>query len=313
LTAGGRALVRRHEGRNVASHTDLLERFRLAGAAAPNGLFKFFRYGTDQHKQWVHRLLQHNEIYFSTQKELNDPFELKVHVIPDPDRGAARKALKTAALRGAKQNKRPWREAVKAQEMAGRVDLEAAYRKLQDMHNTRMETQAFILCFCGTRKNILMWSHYADGHKGLCVHFDSAVYPLVGAAGVEYRRRYPVTHFPSESAGGEDDLLIKSILTKSRRWRYEKEFRLFAVRMGDPPLAAWWVDMPWDQPNDRTAHKAFLPRNAITGVTIGASMPQADRESLIAICGLKRPQIKIEIARVSDSRYSLLFDPLKLD
>jgi hypothetical protein len=288
----------------------LLKRFRLAGVAAPNGLFKFFRYGTDQHKLWVHRLLQHNEIYFSTQKELNDPFELKICVKPDPDRGRARKALKTAALRGAKQNKRPWREAVRAQQMAERADLDASYRHLQDLHNTRMETQAFILCFSGTRKNILMWSHYADGHKGLCVHLDSRVYPLVGAAGVEYRRSYPVTHFPSESAGA-DDLLIKSILTKSHRWRYEKEFRLFAVRMGDPPLGAWWVDMPWDPPNDRTAHKAFLPRNAISGITIGASMPQPDRDSLIAFCRSKRPDIKIDIAQVSDSRYSLRFDPLK--
>jgi hypothetical protein len=290
---------------------ELLKRFRLAGAAAPSGLFKFFRYGTDQHKQWVHRLLQYNEVYFSTQKELNDPFELKVRVMPDPDRGKARKALKTGAFRGAKQNKRPWHEAARAQGMAERADLDASYRKLQDLHNSRMETEAFILCFSGTRKNILMWSHYADGHKGLCVHFDSRVYPLVGAAGVEYRRRYPVTHFPSESAGGEDDLLIKSILTKSHRWQYEREFRLFAVRMGNPPLPAWWVDMLWDPPNDRTAHKAYLPRKAITGVTIGALMPQADRESLIAFCRSKRPQIKIEIARVSDSRYSLHFDPPK--
>lgn len=294
----------------MASQKELFKRFRYAGASAPNGLFKFFRYGTDQHKQRIHRLLEYNEIYFSTRNELNDPFEIKVGLAPDPDRKKAVKALRKSAFLGAKQNKRPWREAVKAQERAGRADLETSYRNLQDLHNARLEKEAFILCFCGTRKNILMWSHYADGHKGLCVHFNTKVRPILGALAVKYQRDYPISHFPSESPGQEHDFLEKSVLSKSHRWRYEKEYRLFSLRMGDH-RTAWWLDLLWSPRNDRTAHKAFLPRNAISGITIGASMPPTDRDSLIAFCRSKRPDIRIEIARVSDSRYSLHFEPLK--
>ena len=30
-----------------------------------------------------------------------------------------------------------------------------------------------IRCFSATYNNILMWSHYADGHRGLCIEFDA--------------------------------------------------------------------------------------------------------------------------------------------
>jgi len=29
-----------------------------------------------------------------------------------------------------------------------------------------------VLCFSRRWNNILMWSHYADGHKGICLGFD---------------------------------------------------------------------------------------------------------------------------------------------
>ena len=35
-----------------------------------------------------------------------------------------------------------------------------------------MEQSYGILCFCRTKRNPVLWSHYADKHKGMCLGFD---------------------------------------------------------------------------------------------------------------------------------------------
>jgi hypothetical protein len=72
-----------------------------------------------------------------------------------------------------------------------------------------------------------MWSHYSDGHKGLCLEFDTKYFPFEDVSKIHrviYQNRYPVLSpvafiikdfFPFEPA-----------LTKSRNWKYEKEWRI---------------------------------------------------------------------------------------
>jgi hypothetical protein len=80
-----------------------------------------------------------------------------------------------------------------------------------------------------TNSNILLWSHYADSHKGFCIEFDRASDNDLGnsekAKPVQYEKHYPVIKLAElidDSVPIEKALLIKSV-----NWKYEQEWRLF--------------------------------------------------------------------------------------
>jgi hypothetical protein len=85
------------------------------------------------------------------------------------------------------------------------------------------------------RDNILMWSHYANKHAGLCLELRRTE-DLEYALRVTYSERSPVLDFfaieGALSHGGQaaetvKDEFIKAIyLTKAVGWRYEAEWRL---------------------------------------------------------------------------------------
>ena len=87
-------------------------------------------------------------------------------------------------------------------------------------------------CFSLIKDNMLMWSHYADKHKGLCLEFDV----LADTTDV-FRLLMPVqyTNVRESCNYVRDDFsyIRRFALTKSLDWSYEKEYRSLAVRLLD--------------------------------------------------------------------------------
>lgn len=96
-----------------------------------------------------------------------------------------------------------------------------------------------IRCFCIGRgnepvKNILMWSHYADEHKGFCIKYKLSNYFYKEDDTNENRHMY-LKKIKYENV--KFDLSIKSIntnlafATKKKDWKYENEARLIVYDM----------------------------------------------------------------------------------
>jgi|GEM_PF-4587104 hypothetical protein len=90
--------------------------------------------------------------------------------------------------------------------------------------------RARITSFCagevrGTDEEILMWSHYGDRHRGICLEFDFDP---------SLRWLHPVSYYaqrPSFEALFESDpSFVKSMTTKSLVWKYEHEYRIIRDR-----------------------------------------------------------------------------------
>jgi hypothetical protein len=88
-----------------------------------------------------------------------------------------------------------------------------------------------IACFTEKKDSVLMWSHYADCHKGLCIEYDFK--------SLDYRNPlklflYPVIYADkvfdaTESfltTSGHMDIFKYAALTKFQDWSYESEWRL---------------------------------------------------------------------------------------
>ena len=101
--------------------------------------------------------------------------------------------------------------------------------------------------------NILMWSHYADNHKGICLLEFARNNPLIcHARPVRYRKEYP-EWTPHAIMDGNT---IEPVLTKARDWCYEREFRIIASDLEGPT---------------KLYHGTFikLPPSALTAIIIG--------------------------------------------
>lgn len=77
----------------------------------------------------------------------------------------------------------------------------------------------------------LMWSHYADEHRGLCIEYDLTHNACSQIRPVDYRRArsIKVTELMQwklqKSAEAEQNVLDTYFFAKSPQWRYEKEWR----------------------------------------------------------------------------------------
>lgn len=83
-----------------------------------------------------------------------------------------------------------------------------------------------LLCFSPHWRSPVMWSHYADRHRGVCLGFDIVDSQAVR---VEYNnQRIPVAYKAGNSVNGLDaDFANRVLSTKFEHWRYEEEIRLF--------------------------------------------------------------------------------------
>ena len=85
-----------------------------------------------------------------------------------------------------------------------------------------------LLCFSRDWHNPVMWGHYAEGHRGLCLGFDVDDRT---AMPVEYvARRLPFDHYLAPEMSEEEvrALAARFASTKYSHWRYEKEVRCWA-------------------------------------------------------------------------------------
>jgi len=84
-----------------------------------------------------------------------------------------------------------------------------------------------VLCFCRHWHNPVLWSHYADRHRGICLGFDV---PEISIKAVNYvATRSPMQFPPTE------ETIQKLLFTKYRDWKYEEEWRgWFRLETRDP-------------------------------------------------------------------------------
>lgn len=88
-----------------------------------------------------------------------------------------------------------------------------------------------ICCFSRINDSILMWSHYADSHRGFCVEFSmdpnepADIHPL----DVCYQEDFVKLNFHRDP----DNSIVNMIYTKSIHWQYEEELRILDNNLTD--------------------------------------------------------------------------------
>ena len=75
-----------------------------------------------------------------------------------------------------------------------------------------------LLCFSKSWRNLVLWSHYADEHKGICLGFDVPESCL-------HEVKYVPGRLQFEQLVADEDQLQQLLRTKFKDWGYEAEYR----------------------------------------------------------------------------------------
>jgi hypothetical protein len=100
------------------------------------------------------------------------------------------------------------------------VDLsDREFRKAMKETKAQISKTKGLLCFSKTWKNPLLWGHYADKHRGICLGFEVS-------GDILEKVTYVKERFP-RPAVFDEEFMKKVLFTKFDHWRYEQEYRVY--------------------------------------------------------------------------------------
>lgn len=167
--------------------------------------------------------LEDNSLYFNIVNYFNDPFD------SFPNIKMSQKTLKNNL------KKRP--------EFSNKKEKSIPTIKSDKItilsHSFPLTKLFGITCFSSNSCNLLMWSHYSNSHKGICLGFDineNNLYDFILNSDdiylmlkrVTYLKNRPQIIFSNNNKQNFPKKFTEAILIKDTLWRYEEEYRLIA-------------------------------------------------------------------------------------
>lgn len=254
---------------------------------------KFYKYHSLNGSSALHLIstLLNKEVHFSSPQSFNDPFDCK----PRYGENLTRELFIENFIRIGK------RKFLYLKEEMLFSHAEAAWNKNYTEHGS---VEALILSiqkemgvllgsaaiYCVSEKNddILMWGHYADSHRGICLEFDSGSKFLENAMRVDYEDTRPVVQvFAHEE---KLDNMRKSLLVKSEQWKYEKEWRV--VELSKP-----------------VGLRKIEDKN-LTGIIFGSAISESLQNTIRNICKKHPTPINLYKATPDDFEFKLRIELL---
>ena len=157
---------------------------------------------------------------------------------------------------------------------------------------TSFRKKCSVLCFSEICDSSLMWSHYSDSHRGLCVQFDATILKGSGfqVFEVKYTKNYPVFN-PYREITSTDNIFIEKIsLTKSHDWSYEKEHRaIFPLR--------------------KNGYVSFNPESVVR-IILGCKTTKENEEKIHELVGRLCYKPLIVRAKQHEKDYKLVIPPI---
>jgi hypothetical protein len=241
-------------------------------------LWTLFRFR--QVNEWLWREMLESAFFHNAPEDFNDPFDCRVNT--------------ERALARAFQRELPSER---------RKTLEDFQRRFSQKPPSDFDLG--VCCFTNNAEDPLMWAHYADKHRGVCLTYKIPAdyfmnkYPqsetepfFVGSEKVHYGddayTDWLGSGDMSQSPYEPIELAAsRTLVTKAECWEHESEYRTIVSK------SRWAM--------------RFEP-SFLSGVIFGLRTPEADKKKVAAIALLNNPHVELAQAKVSTDRdFALTF------
>lgn len=164
-------------------------------------------------------IFQSHALYFPYPTQLNDPFDCQIQPVTCTPAEIAAFVQQNNAGRSNSDMRAMVAEATRDPD-AFRGSINDSMRKFIN--------KVGVCSFTTNFDNLLMWAHYTESHKGLCLGFDVTQDPDLFDVPLQVQYApYPVYNHLTDSS----QLAYKVLATKSDHWAYEEEVRVMKIPM----------------------------------------------------------------------------------
>jgi len=215
---------------------------------------KLYRYRTLNNLNFIKEEICDGKIFLAHPKDLNDPFDscsVLAHNVPKVYFG--NKANFQEQFRGKIPEKEfcdifkseEWYEKMmlyvalesvgsgREQDLKNAMDY-AVMKQIEQLNNAvsdMVRNSASLACFTETNTNLPMWNHYAQGHTGICLEYDTKciedIYITNRLFPVIYTKKLPDgVKILTDKEHSKYHFMEHFLIHKLNDWRYEQEWRL---------------------------------------------------------------------------------------
>ncbi|MBQ8057541.1 MAG: DUF2971 domain-containing protein [Ruminococcus sp.] len=195
--------------------------------------------------------LKANKIWFSAPCNFNDVFDCDILI---DDNQVFQNTLELIP------NKREFRKGSSKWRMLNQK-ISKGLRKLR-ANFEKMKTTIGVFCLSELDDSLLMWSHYANNHCGICVEYELlSINKQLGFSPVPViysSERSSIRSInPNTIDTDTKSVFIKSLISKSPEWSYEKEWRIIQDKGA--------CGINWNTENKGALRDMVRPRSVILG------------------------------------------------
>lgn len=262
----------------------------------PETFYKYRTWSDENHQ----RILRNNEIYFASGNDFNDPFDCDIRLRYD--------LLPKDEMRERMEiNIRGGHPEMKRRERRKLINVVYKQKRWKDPSHVRWVQEQVadkigIFSASARRDSVLMWSHYADSHRGFCVGFSTSHFSkfcnaipsrgevpiIVQGRIVGYRDEYPLIIPRMQDI---EEYVYTPMNTKAKEWQYEQELRFFAITGG-------------------ARFSLEIPKAVITEVILGCAMVKEQVMEIQEVLVNKLSHVKLYQAEKKEGAFALDFREL---
>lgn len=228
---------------------------------------KLYRYRSNLNWKHTMSIIEKNEVYLCPLDKQNDPFEFECN-------DSFGEIVKQTPLLKEGADIALMNHAIYSQEMWN--------KKCEEYYSYKAKMS--IACFCEDKDNLLLWAHYANSNKGICIEYSALdllqcfqcfLLPVI------YQKTLPSFPDINEiSALSPYRIAFERSSTKSEIWSYEKEWRIIRCL------------------ETTENHCVSFPKP--TSVYLGANASKVLANRVLEVCVAK----KIPLYKMKPDRYS---------
>jgi len=245
---------------------------------------------------------ENSTLYFASQKELNDPFDLKIRkkleLMPREDI-----ILKHLYYRGRVERNKNFDSLWKIADLEYKQNIvkdkdHYINMSLLDLEEWGKAIDRRIFCLSERNNDILMWSHYSNSNQGFCLGYDSnklkSFFEQKFNENSELLKVHYFDEYPEIKPyiGKSNDYIIKRLASKSNIWSYEKEWRLIIYNPKKPVIQ--------------------ISNEIVEEIILGSCVSENTEKKILTIQRKEYPHAKVFKVEPDDSEFKLNVIPYEV-
>jgi Protein of unknown function (DUF2971) len=244
-------------------------------------LYRYRDLSSDEKLNQTCDSIKNNYIFWPSPKDFNDPFDSRPAFINEGSAEDRWRRSKQAAR--VLQAGQPRSERLRIARKSLSVRPDDVLMAMRQAREQELEHYG-VVCLTTVRDNILMWSHYAGSHTGICLGYGPTQEAIDFACSykVRYESVRPQFNLMKSMV---DQEIFDALITKSKDWEYEKEWRMIDHKIGE--------------------RKKVYPPKALVEIVFGCSVSKENITTVLDAVKASQSSPNILITSPSETHFSL--------